>query len=343
MNRGVGLAAAVCILFAARKAAAEEQRVVVLMPRELPSATWPEGTRAVVAELAASRYDVVVEASTAHELGALIDELRAAANEDENAGAISVVRDHGAGVAYVWTRRDESVVRVQGDATEGAVSEGALALRVLELFRAHAMRLPAERKEPKKAPPPPAPPKKPAPTTDNPRKPSGEQHAEVWLGFGPTFAGGAPGPLLDGALGVRVGLLRPLALEATGALSVTPLEIETNAGAVNVSARRLTLHMMGDVWRSSRVRVAFGAGGGAIWVAETATPAAGYEGHADHAYLGLASLRASATLESGALAFGLRFEPGLTLPRASIRSSGEELAHLGSTWASVTASIGWSP
>ncbi len=341
MERGVGLAAAVCVLLAAQQAAAEEQRVVVLMPRELPSATWPEGTRAVVAELSASRYDVVVESSSAHELGALIDELRAAANAEDNAGAISVVRDHGAGVAYVWTRRDESVVRVQSDATEGAVSEGALALRVLELFRARALQLPREPKPRKTASPPPPP--RPASPAEAATKSPAESRVEFWLGFGPTFAGGAPGPLLDGALGARVGLLSPLALEATGALSVTPLEIETNAGAVNVSARRATLHLMGDVWRSSRVRVAFGAGGGAIWVAETASPASGYQGHADHAYLGLASLRASATLESGALAFGLRFEPGLTLPRASIRSSGEELAHLGNTWASLTASIGWSP
>ncbi|HET9934623.1 MAG TPA: hypothetical protein VFQ35_28155, partial [Polyangiaceae bacterium] len=234
--------------------------------------------------------------------------------------------------------------RVQSDTTEGAVSEGALALRVLELFRARALRLPAEPKprppEPPKPPPRALPPAAPA---EKGATSTRERRAEVWVGAGPTFAGGAPRPLVDASLGARVGLLRPLSLEATAALSVAPVQFETNAGEVEISARRLTLHLMGDLFRSSNVRLAFGAGGGAIWVSESARPLSGYEGHADSAYLGLASLRASATLESGALAFGLRFEPGLTLPRASIRSSGEELAHLGNTWASLTASIGWSP
>lgn len=335
---------ALSVTLTSGSSSAAERRVVVLMPRDLPAGTWPEGTQAVIAELAASSYQVIVESSQARELDALLAELQSRASDVENAGAVSVVRSHGSGIAYVWTRRDESVARVQSDTTEGAVSVGSLALRVLELIRARGLRLPEEPEAPAAVAPEAPPPKKAVPAVAPRSKPTAnERRVRMWLGMGPTFAQGSPRPLVDAGLGARLGLLGPLALEGSAALSVAPVELDTRAGQIELSTRRLTLHLMADVWRSSSVRLALGAGGGAIWVAESARALDGYQGRSDQAVLGLASLRASATLESGALAFGIAAEPGLTLQPASIRASGEELLHIGKSWASVTASIGWSP
>lgn len=339
------LTTAACVALSNGPSAAAEHRVVVLMPRDLPAGAWPEGTQAVIAELAASSYQVIVESSRARELDALLSELRARANHAENAGAVSVLRSHGSGVAYVWTRRDENVARVQTDTTEGAVSVGSLALRVLELIRARGLRLPEEPEEPEE-PAAEAPPPKDVPSpvpSARAEQPTHGRRARLWLGMGTTFAQGSPRPLVDASLGGRFVLFRPLALEAGAALSLAPVELVTRAGEVELSTRRLTLHLMADVWRAGSVRFAFGAGGGALWVAESARALDGYRGHADQTFLGLASLRATATLENGAFAFGIAAEPGLAWQRASIRSSGEELLRIGHSWASVTASLGWSP
>lgn len=344
MRCAARLAAALCfvVVIAPRGAQADEQRVVVLMPGGLPSAPWPEGTQAVIAELAASHYQVIVESTAASDLGALLEALKTAANEADNAGAVSVVRDRGAGIAYVWTRRDANVVQVQSDSTQGAINEGALALRVLELIRARSLPLP-ETENPEPQPKRALVARKPAKPAPPPAKPPSPHRAELWLAAGPTFAGGAPAPLVDVALGARIALWRPVALDAAASVSVAPIEFDTSAGNVQLSARKLTLHLMAEPWRGSPFRVAFGAGGGAVWMAESARPANGFQGHSDNAYLGLVSLRGAATLQSGNLSFVFALEPGLLLPAASIRSNGSELAHVGSSWTSLTAGIGWSP
>ncbi|MGC4091613.1 MAG: hypothetical protein QM756_27780 [Polyangiaceae bacterium] len=341
-RRAAQVAAALCLTLVSARALAEEQRVVVLMSRGLPETPWPEGTQAVIAELAASHYQVIVESTAANELGALLADLRDAANQDDNAGAVAVVRARGAGIAYVWTRRDANVVQVHSDNTEGAVSEGALALRVLELIRARSLPLP----EPKEAPRLAEKPKRqesPAPESPPPSEPAKARKALLWLGVGPTFAAGAPGPLVEAALGARFAVWQPLSLEAGAAVSLAPLGVDTSAGSVELSSRRLSTHLMLEPWRSALFRVGLGAGGGALWLSESARAASGFTAHADDTYLGFLSMRASGALQSGDLSFVLALEPGLLLRRASIRAGGAEVASFGSGWLNLSAGIGYSP
>ncbi|MFZ5890235.1 MAG: hypothetical protein ACOY0T_04125 [Myxococcota bacterium] len=342
MKRAAQVAAALCIALSPKLSVAEEQRVVVLMPRG-HATPWPEGTQAVIAELAASRYQVIVESAIASDLGALLEQLRTAANEEDNAGAVSVVRDRGAGIAYVWTRRDANVVQVHSDSTEGAVSSGALALRVLELIRARSLPLPESEPETPSKPTPEPPRKKTKAPLPAPKPAPTAQRALLWLGAGPTFAAGAPAPLVDIALGARFTLWQPLALDAAAAISLAPIELDTDAGSVELSARKLSMHLVFEPWQTSALRVGVGAGGGAVWIAESARAARGFSARSDNAYLGLVSLRASAALRSGDLNFVLALEPGLLVPRASVRASGEELAHVGGSWTSLTAGVGWTP
>lgn len=313
--------------------------MLVLMPRELSAEPWPEGTQAVIAELAARNYQVVVVSSDARELNALLEELKAAAHGPSTSAAISVVREGSRGIAYVWTPRDGNVVQVRAETTEGAVGEGALALRVTELIRARDLAPAATHAGEKPAPAPPSPvPRTPAP----PAAKESSTPPLLWLGAGPTFVSGADAPLVYAVLGARLPIgLRPLALDASAAISLSPLRIGTNAGSVDVSARQATLHLLYDPWSTSALNLALGAGFGAIWLDETARANPGYVANADDAYVGLLSLRARGSVRSGNLSFVLTLEPGVLLKGASVRASGDELSRIGRPWTTITAGFGW--
>jgi hypothetical protein len=320
----------------AEPAYCEEHRVMVLMSRELSAEPWPEGTQAVIAELAARNYQVIVVSSSARDLNALLEELQAAAHEPSTSAAIAVVRDGSAGIAYVWTPRDGNVVQVQAETSEGAVGEGALALRVTELIRARDLALPTPREEPKKAKPEPEAPPQPVVVKESGTPPL------VWLGAGPTFVSGASAPLVSAVLAARLPIgLRPLAIDASAALSLTPLRVGTDAGTVDVSARQATLHLLYDPWSSAALNLALGAGVGAVWLDENARAKAGYVANADDTYVGLLSLRARGSVQSGNLSFVVTLEPGVLLKGASIRASGEELSRIGRPWTTLTAGFGW--
>jgi hypothetical protein len=313
---------------------------MVLMPRELSAKPWPEGTQAVIAELAARNYQVMVVSSDAKELAALLQELQAAAQGPSTSAAIAVVREGSLGIAYVWTSRDGKVVQVQAETSEGAVGEGALGLRVTELVRARDLALPQARQSEKPAPTRKAP--APTPAVALPVVKESSTPPLLWLGAGPTFVSGADAPLVAAVLGARLPIgLRPLALDVSAGISITPLRIGTDAGSVDVSARQVTLHLLYDPWSTSVLSLALGVGGGAIWLDETARAKQGYAANADDAYLGLLSARARGSVRSGNLSFVLTLEPGVLLKGASIRADGEELSRIGRPWTTITAGFGW--
>jgi hypothetical protein len=143
-------------------------------------------------------------------------------------------------------------------------------------------------------------------------------------------------------LGARLPIgLRPLALDASAAISITPLRVGTEAGTVEVSARQAALHLLYDPWSTSALNFALGAGFGAIWLDETARANPGYDAQADDAYVGLLSLRARGSVRTGSLSFVVTLEPGVLLQSASIRASGDELNRIGRPWTTVTAGLGW--
>jgi hypothetical protein len=143
-------------------------------------------------------------------------------------------------------------------------------------------------------------------------------------------------------LGARLPIgLRPLALDASAAISITPLRIGTAAGTVDVSARQATLHLLYDPWSTSIVNLALGAGLGAIWLDENARAKPGYTANADDAYVGLLSLRARGSVTSGNLSFVVTAEPGVLLQSASIRASGDEVSRIGRPWTTISAGVGW--
>jgi hypothetical protein len=169
----------------ATNALADERQIIVLNLRGNASLSpWPEGTRAVIAELATSDDQVLVRPSASTTFAALMSELEKAATEEQTVGAVCVGKSGSVGIAYVWVNGGSGAIRVEDDMREGAVAEGAVALRVSELLHVRNLNLPSTRKEkpPVAAPPPP------------PEKPSGPPAFTTWLGVGALTSSDASGP-----------------------------------------------------------------------------------------------------------------------------------------------------
>jgi hypothetical protein len=321
---------ALCCWLSAPSARAEERRVIVLMPRALESEVWPAGTQAVIAELAAVDYQVIVESSQAASLEALTKELRRAASSPSAAAALTVLRRDNTGIAYVYTQRDSQLMELQGPLTQGSVGEGALALRVTELVRTRDWQLPEPAPE--------------APSAPRVRKraPEPRPRSALWLGLGPLFSSGTAAPLIAASFGLAVPLSRPLTLDATVNMSLLPLELSTEAGAVEINTRQLTAHLLLSLWRSSVVTVSGGPGGGVVWVQETAEAVPGYRARSDSAAVGLLTLRARAAIQTGGLTFVLIAEPGALLPAVSVRADQDELSRIGNPWVLLSGGLGWT-
>jgi hypothetical protein len=334
------MAAVFCgVSVVARDAVAEERRVVVLMPRELPAKPWPEGTQSTIAELAAGRYQVLVESSSARTVEELENELRSKGDTPDAAGAIAILRDGAVGIAYVWARRDGSVVELRTDLDEGAVGEGAFALRITEWIRARDLPIPQKPKEPAAAPGSPEPKAMLTPPAVSHRGPS----PLLWLGAGPVFSSAATSPLFALNAGVGIPLYAPLWIDASASVSLTPFELETNAGTVNVNARHVAGHVVVELWNAPSFSFALGSGGGLVWLDQNSEPGPGFEAASDATTVAVLSVRARARLKWRHVSFLLSAEPGLLTPSADIRADGESLLELGRPWVLVSLGIGWSP
>lgn len=322
---------ALCCWLSAPSAGAEERRVIVLMPRALENEVWPAGTQAVIAELAAVDYQVIVESSQAASLEALTKELRQAASAPSTAAALTVLRRDNTGIAYVYAQRDSQLMQLQGPLTQGAVGEGALALRVTELVRTRDWQLPQPALE--------------APSAPRVRKrvqPEPRSRSALWLGLGPLFSSGTAAPLIAASFGLAVPLSRPLTLDTSVNMSLLPLELSTDAGAVEINTRQLTGHLLVSLWRSSVVALSAGPGGGVVWVQETAEAGPGYRARSDSAAVGLLTLRARASFQTGGLTFLLIAEPGALLPAISVRADQDELSRIGNPWVLLSGGLGWT-
>lgn len=319
-----------------RAAASDERHVVVLMPRSLPSKPWPEGTQSTIAELAAGDYQVVVESSAAASIDELRAELRARGSEPSAAGALAILRQGRTGFAYVWAQRDAEVIELRANVDEGAVSEGAFALRVTEIIRTRDLPIPLGKSSPK-----------PAITDESvtPAEPPVSTRAGplLWIGGGPIFTSVGESPLLTMSVGVNVPLFSSWRLDGTAGFSLVPLRIETRAGQLDVSARTFTGHLSSEVSSLGSLSFALGAGGGLVWLDERSEPSAGFDGTSDSTAVGVLSLRALAHLQTQSLSFVFTAEPGVLVPPVSIRADEREVARLGRPWVLLGLGLGWSP
>jgi hypothetical protein len=318
----------------ATNALADERQIIVLNLRGNASLSpWPEGTRAVIAELATSDDQVLVRPSASTTFAALMSELEKAATEEQTVGAVCVGKSGSVGIAYVWVNGGSGAIRVEDDMREGAVAEGAVALRVSELLHVRNLNLPSTRKEkpPVAAPPPP------------PEKPSGPPAFTTWLGVGALTSSDASGPVPMVSVGARVPFSPAFGVEGAAVSGFGWLKVQTVAGSAEVSMQALTLHAILDPWAELPASVSFGLGGGIAYASVLGQPAEGYASHYDSTTVGLFTARIGGKLRGGNLSLVAYLEPGFFAPEVTLAASGNEVASLGRPWFSGMIGLGFSP
>jgi hypothetical protein len=321
-------------LVAARSARAEESEprrlVVVLRPNPGSAEPWPEGTQAVVAELVAGGYELMLRASVARDRDGLLAELHAVAAERPVLGAVVVVREGDRGIAYVYTAKS-GTVPVETGVAEGAVGEGALALRITQILGPPRLEVASPAKAVAPAPPPTPPVVR---ETEHPA-------FLVAVAGALAFTSDLPEPLPMVGISARRRLVGPLSLEAAGAFTLGASQLETTGGSVEVSAEELTLHVTFDPFREAEVGLSLGLGGGIVWVRGQGDARAGFSAATDATRVALLSAKAAASFTHKDWSLLLGVEPGVMLPAVSI-GAGRDTARLGRPWTTASVGLGWN-
>ena len=312
---------------------ADERPVVVLVAHELGSDEWPEGTRAVIAELSTNGFLVVRQWSHAASAGELLAEVAHSASPQAVLGVVAVLREGDTGAAYVWTEHGERVLRDDSSGADGAVAEGAVALRVVELLRTETLKFPIDVSAPQR-------PRKTEQvrTTHASRSP----WLNSWLGAStviPTSAATVP---LQMSLGTAIQLASPIALDLGARAAVLPGRFETSAGQFSLRSVEFGGRLMLDPWSTRFASFALGLGASSLWLQETATGDAGFLGKSDNTQVVLLALRARFMLRSRRFFGVFVVDPGLTVPAVSVHSNLGEVAHVGRPWLTTELGVGWS-
>ncbi len=306
-------------------------QVVVLQLGAGALETWPQGTQAVIAELVASSYELVVRASESTALEGLERELMAAGQPSSIIGAVAVLRQGTKGLALVYTSRS-GLSRIEVEAPEGTIAEGRLALRVVELLR--TLDVPAASGEPSTA-------RSPAAGKARPRA---QVHPfEIRAGVGLAFSSGATSAFPLVAIGGSALLAGPLGVDLE--LRATPVEtsIETSAGTLDARAEQLAAHLTFDAASSRHFRLALGLGASGLWMQAAAADSQRFSGESDETRVLVVSARARASVRAGVLSLSLAAEPGLALPAVSVRASDDAVERLGRPWFCTIVGVGWAP
>jgi hypothetical protein len=304
--------------------------VVVLEPKQPGLQAWPQGQRAVIAELSASGFDLVLRHSQSGDVEQLTEELLDVAQEADALGALALARQGSLGLVLVVTAHS-GLVRMEVP-VRGSIAEGSAALRVAELLR--SLQIPA-REAP--APRPSADGRSPLPTKPLRTRP---RRGELWADAGVALSSDVTAPMLALGAGGSLRIWNYLSAELSVRLMPMHTRIETTAGSLDLRAAQSTLHFAFSPVVPGRLGFTLGLGGGALVIDESAQGGPGFRGRPDRAWATLLSARARAFAHYGPLVTSLMFEPGLTLPAVTVRAADDELARLGRPWASLTLGLG---
>jgi hypothetical protein len=342
LARALSLVACVAFVFGWVRAASAEPHVLVLRAQPPGLEPWPEGSQAVIAELALQERQLVVRPSQAATHDALIAELEQSASDPSTVGAVAIVRTGSTGIAYVWTRSGAGVVRVQADTSLGTVAQSAVALRVTELLRARTLEIPIERKpDPAPAPAPRPAPAPPPRAVEPPARASSP--GILWASGAAMMSSGADGPLPMLALGARWAMVPRLAAEASVAFPLGEWKLRTEPGTVQVSARTLALHASFSPLQNASGELSVGGGGGVTWFSTSSFATGELEAASGATRVGHVSARVLGVVRDEHLAFLLFADAGSLLPPVTLRAAGTELVRLGRTWVLFGIGIGFGP
>jgi hypothetical protein len=322
--------ALLCLLAQALLAvrAACSPHVVVLQPKPPGVEAWPQGQRALVAELSVSGLQVVLRQSRSNNVEQLMAELLDVAREPEALGALSAARQGALGLVLVVTAHS-GLVRVEVPAS-GAIAESRAALLVAELLR--SLQVPRE---------PAAHPSATANDTSPPQPPARARlRHELWAESGVALSSDLASPLLMVGL---TGSWRPWHFLTTDlGVRMTPIHmrLHTSAGAVDLRVGQASFHTSFSSPVRHGLGFTIGLGGGALVIAESAQGADGFKGRPDSTWAAILSARARGFAHAGPVVFSLIVEPGFTLPPITLRAEGNELARFGRPWTCIALGLG---
>lgn len=301
-------------------------------------AGWKEGVQALVAELLTTGYELSVRAARAQSLEQLEQELQFQVAESGATAGVSVTRE-GTNSTTLLCRHDApSCEHLETEIADSELSRSRLALAVVGRLRPLDLPSPPER------PAPPPPPRPPAPRVERPiapppALPSAHPH-RVWLGGGAVLTSGPSEPLswLGASLALKVA--QPWGIEVGFGGSPWRASAETHAGSVTISGVQAVGFATFEPWSGPHFGFSLGAGGGALWLQETAAAAPGFEGFSRHATVGLISARARVFRRFGPVSWGLSVDPGLLVPAVKIVAGTETVLQVGRPWVSLQTSLG---
>jgi hypothetical protein len=329
MRALVALACSLVLLLVALRAACSPH-VVVLEPKQPEIEAWPQGQRAMIAELSASGLDVLLRQSQSADVAQLTEELLEVAREPDALGALTVARQGLFGLVLVVTSHS-GLVRLEVAAT-GAIAESRAALLVAELLR--RLQVPAEEPAPQ-----PLAIRQPKPASDESTRPRRIQ--ELWVDGGVALSSDLASPLLMLGVAGSLRVWNYVRIEVSGRLTPMPTRIDTAAGSLELRAAQATFHAAFSPATPRGFGFALGLGGGALMIDESARGAPGFVGRGDRTLVALLSARARAFAHAGPVLISLMVEPGLTLPPITVRAEGSELARFGRPWTCVALGLGF--
>jgi hypothetical protein len=320
------LVLAAALLFAAARAEAAA-RVVVVETSDASELAWSTGQRAVVAELMAGDVDLVLRPSHARSVDALEREVVDAAREPDTAGAVGVAREGSVGFALVALPTGRSPVRIEDDVGQGAVADGAVALRVSEVLNARRFDLPPDRAPSKSAPVAESPPPTPV---------------WPWVGVAVVAARGASTAAPTLTAGLRVPMTDWISIEPSGTFMLGALRVDTRAGDVLLSARQAALELVVAPTARRGLSGGVGAGAGVAWLSGVPRASAGYAGTERSTTVSLLALRGFGVWQERRLRLLAFAEISALLPPVTVHATGTEVARVGIPWLTGGLALGYA-
>lgn len=331
MTRPTLLACLLAVVFSHSVALADAGRVIVVQPATGTVRAWPAATRAAVAELALAGFEVTVRRSARSAVDQMLFDLRAESGRSGVVAAVLITRTDTRGSAHVWLHGSDTPLLISEYDPDGAVAQGAITLKLTELLRERSLQLPALRQ-------PDVEPLPEAGSADD-ASPS-HTVATPWLGLGAVWSKQASlAPLV--AVGTQLRLPRELSFDLKSTLTLTPMNVRSEAGTAELEAASFGVHLLFDPWRSQALSVAVGAGASALWVRSRAVPADGYVGLTDTAAVGVVAATARVALRRGPLGLQLLLEPGIAVPPVRVLAGNVELTRLGRPVVVALLGVSW--
>lgn len=259
---------------------------------------------------------------------------------------ISVLREGGYATALLCRRGVSPCERLRAEMANGELSRSRLAVAVVERLRPIDLALTPTDPSPKPPPPEPAAAvPEPAPTQKAPRVvappvPNEARPLRAWFGGGVVLSSGTSAPMAWASASLAATLTKRWGFELAVAGSPLAGSAQSRAGDLSLHAMQALAFATFEPVARRGFELSFGLGGGALYLRESAVPAAGFDGYSASATVGIVSARTRLVQRLGPLFLGLAIDPGVLVPALKVEAGTETVLRIGRPWLALQASLG---